>query len=229
MKRMTNLRDCVLLFAAVVAACGVVRLVTGTRTAHAANNHAQVGAQIVAHGTPSGAIACVRCHGYDGASDGSGAFSILAGQTTYYLTEQLRNFASGKRQNALMSSVAKGLTDNQIQDAAAYYAAGRPTLAVTRQEPADLVSRGQYIGTEGNLQNRVQGCISCHGPNGSGESPAIPYIGGQYKHYIEVQLKMFRRGYRKSPQMGTVGHRLSDDEAAAVAAYFDQLPLPTAK
>jgi cytochrome c553 len=229
MKRMTNLRECVLLFVAVVGICGVVRLVTGTHIAHAADNHAHAGAQIVAHGTPGGAIACARCHGYDGTSDGSGAFPILAGQSAYYLTGQLRNYASGTRQNALMSSIAKGLTDDEIQSVAAYYAATRPTLAVTRQEPADLLSRGQYIATEGNLQNRVQACISCHGPNGSGESPAIPYIGGQYRHYIEVQLKMFQRGYRKSPQMGTVGHRLSDDEAAAVAAYFDQLPLPTTK
>ena len=116
-----------------------------------------------------------------------------------------------------------------MQNAATYYAAATPTLAVTRQEPADLVSRGQYVATEGNLQNRVQACVSCHGPNGSGESPAVPYIGGQYKHYIEIQMKMFRRGYRKSTQMGTVGHRLTDDEAAAVAAYFDQLPLLTAR
>jgi len=228
MKQMTNLRDCVLLFTAIVVVCGV-RLVMGTRTAHAADNRAQAGAQIVVHGTPRGAIACARCHGYDGASDGSGAFPILAGQSAYYLTEQLRSFASDKRQNALMSSIAKGLTDDEIQGLAAYYANARPTLAVMRQEPADLVSRGQYIATEGNLQNRVQACISCHGPNGSGESPAIPYIGGQYKHYIEIQMKMFRRGYRKSAQMGTVGHRVSDDEAAAVAAYFDQLPLPTTK
>jgi cytochrome c553 len=228
MKRMTILSECVLSLAAVLAICGV-RMVTRTLTAHAADNNLQAGAQIVIHGTPRGAIACARCHGYDGMSDGSGAFPILTGQSAYYLTEQLRNFTSGKRQNALMSSIAKGLTDDQIQNVAAYYAAARPTLSVTRQEPADLVSRGQYVATEGNLQNRVQACVSCHGANGSGESPNVPYIGGQYKHYIEVQLKMFQRGYRRSPQMGTVGHRLSDDETAAAAAYFDQLPLLTAK
>jgi cytochrome c553 len=199
------------------------------RTVHAAGSNSQAGAQIVVHGTPRGAIACGRCHGYDGASDGSGAFPILAGQSEFYLSEQLRNFASGKRQNALMDSIAKGLTDDQILDVAAYYAAVRPTLGVSRDDPADLVSRGQYIATEGNLENRVQACVSCHGPNGSGESPAIPYIGGQYKHYIELQLKMFQRGYRKSAQMGTVGHRINDREAAAVAAYFDQLRLPAAK
>src|SRR5580698_7948264 len=103
MKRMMNLRECIFLFAVIAVIYGFW-MVTETRTAHAADNHAQAGAQIVAHGTPRGAIACARCHGYDGASDGSGAFPILAGQSAYYLTEQLRHFAVGARQNALMSS-----------------------------------------------------------------------------------------------------------------------------
>jgi cytochrome c553 len=225
---MMNLGKYLLLSLAIATVSGL-RPMTGTGTARAAGSNLQAGAQIVAHGTKGGAIACARCHGYDGASDGSGAFPILSGQSAYYLTEQLRNFASDQRQNALMSSIAKGLTDDQMQSVAAYYAAARPTLAVTRTGEAGLVARGQYIATEGNLQNRVQACVSCHGPNGSGESPTVPYIGGQYGHYIELELKMFRRGYRKSAEMGTVGHRVSDEEAAAVAAYFDQISLPTTK
>jgi cytochrome c553 len=125
-----------------------------------------------------------------------------------------------------MSSIAKSLTDEEMQSVAQYYAAARPTLPVKRQGQPDLVARGQYIATEGNLPNRVQACISCHGPNGNGEPPAVPYLSGQYKHYIQVQLLTFKKGYRKDVQMGNVGHRVSDEEAAAVATYFDQLPLP---
>jgi cytochrome c553 len=154
---------------------------------------------------------------------------VLAGQSAYYLTTQLRNFASGNRQNAFMSSIAKGLTEDEIQSVAQYYSSARPTLRVNRQGPTDLVSRGQYIATVGNLQNRVQACVSCHGPNATGEDPAVPYLSGQYSHYIQVQLRMFRRGYRKDVPMGAVGHRLTDEEGVAVAAYFDQLPLPSAK
>jgi cytochrome c553 len=225
MTRLAYMRNYAILFAAITAVFGF-RLATGTKTAIAATNSAQVGAQLVSAGNKKGAIACARCHGYDGASDGSGAFPTLAGQSAYYLTAQLRNFASGDRQNALMSSIAKGLTDEEIQSVAQYYAAARPTLPVKRQGQPDLVARGQYIATEGNLPNRVQACISCHGPNGNGEPPAIPYLSGQYKHYIQVQLLTFKKGYRKDVQMGNVGHRVSDEEAAAVASYFDQLPLP---
>ena len=225
MTRLAYMRNYAILFAAITAVFGF-RLATGTKTAIAATNSAQVGAKLVSAGNKKGAIACARCHGYDGASDGSGAFPTLAGQSAYYLTAQLRNFASGDRQNALMSSIAKGLTDEEMQSVAQYYAAARPTLPVTRQGQPDLVARGQYIATEGNLPNRVQACISCHGPNGNGEPPAIPYLSGQYKHYIQVQLLTFKKGYRKDVQMGNVGHRVSDEEAAAVASYFDQLPLP---
>src|SRR5271155_2515049 len=61
-------------------------------------NKSQGGAQIVAQGTTRGAVACARCHGFDGASDGSGAFPRLDGQFAQYLAEQLRHFASGHRQ-----------------------------------------------------------------------------------------------------------------------------------
>jgi cytochrome c553 len=228
MTRINHLRKCALVFA-VVAAVFSFRLATGTKTAHAAADNSQLGAQIVSEGTKRGAVACARCHGYDGVADGSGAFPVLSGQSPYYLTGQLRNFASGSRQNAIMTSIAKGLTDEEIQSVAQYYSVAKPTLKVTRSGQPDLVSRGQLIATEGNFQNRVQGCVSCHGPNGIGEGPAIPYLSGQYKHYIQLQLVMFKKGYRKDVPMGSVGHRVSDEEAAAVAAYFDQLPLPAAQ
>ena len=228
MRRKFPLRKYVLLLA-VTASAFALRALLRPHAAHAASNNVQLGAQLVAMGNQKGAIACARCHGYDGASDGSGAFPILSGQSAFYLAEQLRRFASGARQNAVMSSIAKNLTDEEIQNVSAYYASVKPTLSFTRQGPADLVSRGQYIATEGDLKNRVEGCINCHGPNGTGEAPAVPFLSGQHRHYIELQIKMFRRGYRSSSQMGPVGHHLSDEDAAAVAAYFDQLSLPSAK
>src|ERR1700694_880729 len=45
----------------------------------------QLGAQIVAQGTASGAVACARCHGFDEQAHGSVAFPKLAGQFPQYL------------------------------------------------------------------------------------------------------------------------------------------------
>src|SRR5271154_7077879 len=85
----------------------------------------QLGMQIVAQGTASGAIACARCHGFDGEADGSGAFPKLAGQFPQYLAKKLRAYASGARQNALMQPIAKGLRDAEIDSVA------QTTLAFT--------------------------------------------------------------------------------------------------
>src|ERR1700679_2801763 len=132
MTRLTYMRSSAILFVSVTIVFGF-RVTTGAEMAIAATNSIRVGAHLVSAGNKQGAIACARCHGYDGASDGSGAFPILAGQSVYYLTAQLRNFASGGRQNALMSSIAKGLTDEEMQSVAQYYAAARLTLPVKRQ------------------------------------------------------------------------------------------------
>jgi cytochrome c553 len=50
----------------------------------------------------------------------------------------------------------------------------------------------------------------------------VPYLAGQYGHYISLQIQMFRQGYRKSEQMKDPARNLSDQDAAAVAAYFEQ-------
>ena len=86
------------------------------------SNESQMALRIVADGTTGGAVACARCHGFDGASDGSGAFPRLDGQSAQYLAEQLRHFASGARRNALMQPIAKGLRDDEIEVVSQYYA-----------------------------------------------------------------------------------------------------------
>src|ERR1039457_2254983 len=86
------------------------------------SNKSQMAVGIVGDGTTSGAVACARCHGFDGASDGSGAFPRLDGQSAQYLAEQLQHFASGTRQNALMQPIAKGLKDDEIEAVSQYYA-----------------------------------------------------------------------------------------------------------
>ena len=182
----------------------------------------QLGAQIVAQGTTNGAIACARCHGFDGEADGSGAFPKLAGQFPQYLAKQLRSYASGARQNALMQPIAKGLKDAEIDSVAQYYASLHPSTLPSRPVAAQLVARGEQLAKLGDLNLRIQACESCHGPNGQGEPPAVPYLAGQYSHYIDVQIQMFRQGIRKSQQMESPAHSLHEADIAAVAAYFER-------
>ena len=189
-----------------------------------------MGAQIVAQGTARGAVACARCHGFDGASDGSGAFPRLDGQSAQYLAEQLRHFASGHRQNALMQPIAKGLNDDEIDAVAQYYASLHTVSFPSHPVPTQLRDLGKQVAEVGDLSVRVQACESCHGPNGEGMPiSGVPYLGGQYSHYIKVQIQMFRRGYRKSQQMFVPAHNMSEQDIVAVAAFFEQASRPAVK
>ncbi|MFA7666548.1 MAG: cytochrome c [Burkholderiaceae bacterium] len=67
------------------------------------------------------AKACVMCHGEMGLATNPGAPN-LAGQPMVYLIEEMKNYRSGKRQDPVMSVIAKPLTDAEIADLAAWYA-----------------------------------------------------------------------------------------------------------
>ena len=67
------------------------------------------------------AAMCVTCHGPLGLSQLPNA-PHLAGQPAIYLVEQLKNYRSGKRQNEVMNVMAKPLSDQEIDDLAAWYA-----------------------------------------------------------------------------------------------------------
>jgi cytochrome c553 len=68
------------------------------------------------------AEACVQCHGANGISVLPNA-PHLAGQPEIYLADQLRQFRSGRRPSEVMAVIAKPLTDREIDDLAAWYAA----------------------------------------------------------------------------------------------------------
>nr|WP_196861880.1 cytochrome c [Polaromonas sp. CG_23.6] len=65
--------------------------------------------------------ACAVCHGVQGVATLPNAPN-LAGQPQIYLTEQLKNYRSGKRTHEVMSVIAKPLSDQEIDDLSAWYA-----------------------------------------------------------------------------------------------------------
>jgi cytochrome c553 len=68
------------------------------------------------------ALMCQACHGLDGLAKTPDAPNI-AGQTEPYLITQLQAFKSGARKNDAMSVVAPNLSDQDIEDLAAYFSA----------------------------------------------------------------------------------------------------------
>src|ERR1700682_3409448 len=129
-------------------------LVSFSTAQSAPTDRPQLGAQIVAQGTTTGAIACARCHGFDGEADGSGAFPKVAGQSSQYLAKQLRAYATGARQNALMQPIAKKLKEAEIDSVAQYYSSLRPSTLMPRPVSAELLARGEQLANLGDLSLR---------------------------------------------------------------------------
>ncbi len=83
---------------------------------------------VVAEGRKNGPEACSNCHNYNGA--GYIGVPDLAGLPASYIVEQIHEFRSGRRRSTqagrpsvqVMTLMAKQLTDQDLSEAAAYYA-----------------------------------------------------------------------------------------------------------
>jgi cytochrome c553 len=65
-------------------------------------------------------VTCAGCHGANGISNNP-MWPNLAGQKQAYLASALQMYRDGRRKNAMMSAMAKNLTDADIANLAAYY------------------------------------------------------------------------------------------------------------
>lgn len=173
--------------------------------------------------------ACRTCHGDRGIGDGSGAFPRLTGQLGFYLYKQLRDFAAGTRPSPVMSPISQALTDQDMQNVAAYYASLQgPFFPLPLLDP-EAVRRGGLISASGIGDKNVPACVACHGLAGAGMEPSFPYLAGQYAAYTEYQLDQFRFNRRQNSPlnvMNEIAARMDDGDIAAVAAYFAAVRQP---
>ncbi|KFL37973.1 c-type cytochrome [Arenimonas donghaensis] len=66
---------------------------------------------------------CASCHGPTGNESLDPSYPKLAGQYPEYLAKALHDYRSGERGNAIMAGMAAALTDEDIDDLSAFYAA----------------------------------------------------------------------------------------------------------
>lgn len=163
---------------------------------------------------------CAACHGQDGNSINA-EWPSLAGQNADYIMKQLHDFKSGARVNATMSPMAAPLSDQDIEDLAAYFSS-----QVMKQGSADetKVALGEAIFRGGNSASGVPACAACHSPNGMGNPAAkFPRLAGQHAKYTVIQLNNFRKGDRANDagnMMRNIAVKMTDAEIAAVAEYI---------
>ncbi len=173
------------------------------------------------------AAACAACHGANGNS-ANPQWPNLAGQHEGYLYQQLKHFKSGERSNPVMAGQVANLSDQDMQDLAAYFAGLEMEVGAANEDIAD---KGEAIWRGGIPERNVPACAACHGPGGDGMKGAgYPRLGGQKATYLVSQLQAYRSGDRNGYDAATimvdVAGPLTDEEIEAVASFASGLYIP---
>lgn len=174
---------------------------------------------------------CAACHGADGNS-GAPIYPKLAGLNTKYLYKQLADIQSNDRVVPEMTGMLAGMSEQDLQDIAAYYAEQSMQLSgaediqvqLNSGSSAAALNLGKTIYRFGNPETGVPACSGCHAPTGLGNAPAgYPRLGGQFPDYLSKQLRDFRLGDRINDDqqvMRDVAEHMSEAEIIAVANYI---------
>ena len=167
---------------------------------------------------------CMACHGMDGNS-ANPEWPNLAGQHASYIVKQLKHFKAGERNNPLMMPMAMMLSDQDMEDLAAYFSSQTPR-PTGETEPSKL-KLGERVYRAGNADRGVPACAGCHGPPGpASRAPPTRASAASTRRTPRCSCAPTRSGARATDpnaMMRTVAAKLSDEEIDAVASYLQGL------
>jgi cytochrome c553 len=145
------------------------------------------------------------------------------------MVRQVTLIKSGARNVPEMVGIVATMSDQDIQDIAAWFSSQTNNGGVADESAVFL---GQRIYRAGNAETGVPACMSCHGPGGEGNPLAgYPALAGQHSMYISKMLTGFRMGFNwgdddaPSEVMNGAALQLSKEEIEAVANYIQGLYL----
>jgi cytochrome c553 len=183
------------------------------------------------------AATCLACHGPAGNSSNS-EWPSLAGQNATYIERQLHLLHDGKRTGkagdasaSMMPAMALTLSDQDIQDVAAYYATQTPTGL---ESDPSYWEAGQKLYRSGDRARGIPACAACHGPVGGGNPAAgYPALRGQQSMYVIKQLSAYSSNVRYTKNakgasdggdyaaiMNTIAARLTETDMRDLASYI---------
>ncbi len=165
---------------------------------------------------------CSSCHGEDGNSVVP-TFPKLAGQQAVYLLRELKDYKSGKRVGEVMAPIVAGLTEEDVDNLAAFYST-QQTAPGTVAEPS-LLAAGKALYLNGNPKRGVPSCDGCHEEDGKGGGK-FPRVAGQHVDYVLEQFRLYAAGKRTNGArvMQAVAERLTEQEVRALAEYMASMP-----
>ena len=175
------------------------------------------------------ATVCIACHGQNGNST-IPTFPRLSGQYIDYMYWRLVDYKRGTRPDSPMTAMVANLSDADLRDLAAFFAAQTPTANATPTAPSP--AHGAALFQEGNPARGVPPCQGCHGTDARGlddmRFSTWPALRGQHADYIVTRLIEFREGKHPTTSgnliMQGVAHNLDDDDMRAIGAWLASLP-----
>ncbi len=179
---------------------------------------------------------CAGCHGATGKNP-SPIYPDLAGQHAQYIVKQLKAFKSGERTDPVMAPMAANLSEQDMEDLAAYFASQSRTAAqsqdtattATASAPVTVATKptfvadaaaGKTLYENGDESRELGACIGCHGKEGHSEVLIYPNLFKQHPEYIEKQLRAFKDGSRIDVVMNKFAGVLTEEEIKNIGAYF---------
>ncbi|PXW96183.1 cytochrome c553 [Sphaerotilus hippei] len=168
---------------------------------------------------------CIGCHGivgYRASFPEVYQVPMISGQGARYLSAALQAYRKGDRRHPTMRSIAGSLSDQDIEDLAAFYAAQLPAApppaaaAAPDAQVADLLKRGN--------------CAACHGEGLNKPIDAsYPKLAGQHGDYLYAALRAYR--VENHPQVGRANAIMAAQakpytpaELKALSTYIASLP-----
>ena len=178
---------------------------------------------------------CIACHGKNG-KKAIMDYPNLAGQDEKYMVNQIKDIMKGKRKGSPdatgnpRSYGMKGvmvtpdgkerITLDQIKTIAQWLAKLEPAKPIAPEKPFDAkrVAAGKKL--------YKKKCKVCHGKEGKKPKKGYPYVAGQKRAYLVIQMKDMKSKARKSGKSNTmfpVIKKIKDDQIESLADYLSQI------
>jgi len=139
---------------------------------------------------PSGqalGFTCAGCHGTNGASMGN-AIPSIAGLSETYMIETMNAYKSGDKESTIMGRIAKGYTEEDIENMAGFFAEQEVNKNTNQVFDAAKADAGQAL--------HEKFCDKCHTEGGTVADDDAGQLSGNAKLFMQYSLSDFHDGSR---------------------------------
>ena len=179
---------------------------------------------------------CIACHGRTG-QKAIMDYPNIAGQEPVYMMRQIDYILKGKRtgrEDKTGHPRAQGM-----RGALTVPETGKPTIAkkdlqqivdwLASQEPAKVTPPKDPLdpaSVEAGKELFKKKCKACHGPEGKKPLKGNPYVAGQKRDYLLIQMEDIKSKARKTPKtagMYAIVKKMDDAQLSSLADYLSQV------